>query len=662
MAGWRVRFKLLPPGVRAATLILAAATIIAPAPGHSFDDADNRPSTYLTAGPAVVRITGRSEISLAIPAFGQSGASDALEWRSVLQIPDEDVGSGWRLGQFVCDSARSHLCLVERQRDQETQWSIVDLSAPGRATSWATGPSGVIMDFDADEQQVLLGIDEVTPRARIVLASTDPDTPQLPIWSYATGEDHAYARFINASPDGRSVLLMTGGSGVSWRVIDSSGRVVGSRDAPGRLSTVLSNHLVFSRVSPEQSQAWIGTVGFPTVDEAWPQGSVLYAGGDEGNPPLVDDTREWRLWSGAQPLAFTGSGALWAITRQDDGLSLSEICRSEDQASAIVAQPNEQLTSWLADSSEAMLHGGAPHSGIALISRVTVTGGTEILVIGEPPDPARSRARQTPQICGTSLEAIELSTSAPRLDLEGVGRETFEVTSDDGREIEYTVIRNPNRVGRIMVRPYGAYGLVPQRHLANPLERDWVAMGNTLVVPRLRGDQGTASWSEEGRGDYKRRTTDDLFAVAEDVRARFADHGRLDLLGMSAGGFVAAKAALERPDLFNRIVLVSALLDLETGDHSGQDAEFGLPDGGMAAWFGERRADTDVRPYFIVLHGDQDRITPFAGAASFVEFARGLGYEVRGLSYEGSGHDLARRSDLLADIENLSEQVDGVSP
>lgn len=659
MAGWRVQFKFLQPAVRAATLILAAAAIIAPAPSHSRDDTENQSSTYLTSGPAVVRITGRNEIALAIPEFRGSGAANALEWRSVLSLSDEEAVSGWRLGQFVCDSARTHLCLVERQRDQEAQWRTVDLSASRVVTPWGQGLTGVVMDFDADAGRVLVGRDEATRNARIDIVSADTGERQAGVWSFASGEDHAYASFLNSSLDARPVLLMTGGSGIRWRVVSASGQESDSRAAPGRLSAVLSNSLVFSRVSPERSQAWIGTVSLPAADGVWPQESVLYVGGANANPLLLDDSRDWRLWSSGQPLAFTASGALWAITRQGDGLSLSEICRSPDEAQSIVAQPNDALTRWLAESSEAELHGGAPRSGIALLSRTTVTGDAEILVIGEPADPARSRARQTPQLCGTALEAIELSASAPRQDLERVRGESFSVTSDDGHQIEYMVIGNPDRIGRIMVRPYGAYGVVPQRYLANPLERDWVAMGNTLVVPRLRGDQGTGSWIAEGRGDYKRRTTDDLLAVVADIRARFSDHDRVDLLGMSAGGFVAAKAALERPELFNRVVLVSALLDLEADHNAGQDAEFGLSEGGMAASFGERRADAEGGPYFILLHGDQDAITPFSGAASFAAFARGLGHDVRGLSYEGVGHELARRSDLFADVERLSEPADG---
>jgi prolyl oligopeptidase len=121
--------------------------------------------------------------------------------------------------------------------------------------------------------------------------------------------------------------------------------------------------------------------------------------------------------------------------------------------------------------------------------------------------------------------------------------------------------------------------------------KPFVDAGGVLVLPHLRGggELGEQGWTD-GRLANKQNTFDDLYTVAETL----LEEGRtrrdcLALAGASAGGLLAAAAAVQRPDLFAAIAALSPLTDMlrfaERPYFSVSIDEFGDPqDPEQAKW------------------------------------------------------------------------------
>lgn len=218
-----------------------------------------------------------------------------------------------------------------------------------------------------------------------------------------------------------------------------------------------------------------------------------------------------------------------------------------------------------------------------------------------------------------------------------------EAVTPDGMHVPYTVFSNGAHPARVIVRGYGAYGIPVTDYLSSELERAWVAKGNAVVVPVLRGDGGRGkTWEEQGRGDYKARASSDLIAVVEDLRKRgiISISQRVDLLGISAGAFTSAKAALFRPDLFDAILLVSGALDLNVigASQPADTAEFGPVAGGFERWFGAKPASGNAAPRFLLVHDVQDDRAIIENSIEFARYLKSLGYHGGLIETRGQGH------------------------
>lgn len=650
---WAIR-KLIKKviGFAASLWLLAfvAGSAGAQAGGRDGPSAPIGSISYSVSGPAIVRIEAGRDVAIVMPGTLPDQASD-LGWRPVLQLEPEAYEQGWRLGRLICDSQAPNVCLLERHRTGSGEWTRLDLASPAMPV-WLDLGEGRVLDYDSGSSSILrLVISDQTVRALIVESLSSGATTRT-LWQADSANTNAYGRFLRSRSGERSILVMTGGPTVHWQVIGSRSQS-DVRPAPGALNAAFEDGLYYLAASPSGNESWYGRAILPLDTGSWGPDRLIYRGNGGARPPIVAAQIPGRLWQEEKDAAFLPNGALLAVTRRADGYAVSEICRSSPEQTP-TAEPVAAMTDWLDGAVEVTLFGGAPASRIILVRRKDLGGqiALRMLVLSGRPD--SSEAVRPCRETGLAIRDLPVPSSvvaAPDL-----VREARSVTADDGATISYDVIRSSGRVGKILIRAYGAYGMTPEAYLARPLEQQWVAGGNTLVVPRLRGDAGEPAWVEAGRGDHKRRSAGDLVAVAQDVLDREPSVRRVNLLGFSAGGFVSARASFDTPGLFDRVVMISSLSDLslsEARDESSFDrAEFGSSEGGFPTWLGGREADAEA-PVFIVLHGSHDEIVPAQASVNFAAYARSLGYPVKGQLYEGIGHELANASDVLRDIEDL---------
>ncbi len=605
-------------------------------------------TTYWVSGPAIVRLTDNRNLDFTIPTISEGRAS--LDWKNIQILDEASFTEGWRIRNFLCDAQAANVCLVERRMGNQRQRAVVNLASPG-SPQWQSESRGEILDFHSASGSVLRRTDIPSGTASITLESLEAGGSVRSIWSSDPANRNADARFLRTLDGERTILLATGGPTAHWQLITDEGSSP-LRSAPGLLSAAFVTDIYFLSLSPDRLQSSLGRTALAASLFDWGVDSLVYQGEEGVSPAVAAFQTPGDLIPADKSAVFLPNGGLLAITRNGSGLSLSEICRSGAEGT-VQARTIEATRSWFEGTVRASFRGGAPSSRIALVSTTDLGGniGVKAVILATPDGQS-----QAIQPCGQTRVAtvdLPLPSSPGPADLV---RSTHTVASSDGVDVTYDVIERRGQSGEVMIRPYGAYGAPIQSYLARPVEQQWVAQGNRLVIPRLRGDAGDEAWIAAGRGDLKRQSTDDLLAVTRDVIRRMQAVERVNLLGISAGGFVAAKAALNHPELFDRVVLVAGVTDLnltEARDPQSFDrAEFGSVEGGFSVWLGGERAG-DVRPRFIVLHGDSDTIVPAQSSASFAQYARGLGYVVQGQRYQGVGHELANRNDLLADIKAL---------
>ncbi len=143
----------------------------------------------------------------------------------------------------------------------------------------------------------------------------------------------------------------------------------------------------------------------------------------------------------------------------------------------------------------------------------------------------------------------------------------LKVKSPDGVAIPLTLIyrrglklnaRNPT-----LLTAYGAYArtLMPEY---DPQDLAWIERGGVRAIAHVRGGgEYGAAWHVAGRADTKPAGWQDLLACAQHlINQQYTSAERLALEATGAGTILAANALLEKPDLFQAVLLNAPLTDL----------------------------------------------------------------------------------------------------
>ncbi len=204
-------------------------------------------------------------------------------------------------------------------------------------------------------------------------------------------------------------------------------------------------------------------------------------------------------------------------------------------------------------------------------------GGVTVLVSATPDRPgSRARVLRDGKPTATVRSYAENPGMSPRVTL----------TQGGARRIPCAVLMPRDYAGDtplpVLMDPYG--GPHGQRVLAahNPhLTSQWFAdQGFAVVVADGRGTPGRSpAWEKSVRDDIAAVVVQDQVDALQALAADFPlDLDRVAVRGWSFGGYLAALAALRRPDVFHAAVVGAPVTDLRLYDTHYQERYVGLPD------------------------------------------------------------------------------------
>ena len=112
----------------------------------------------------------------------------------------------------------------------------------------------------------------------------------------------------------------------------------------------------------------------------------------------------------------------------------------------------------------------------------------------------------------------------------------------------------------------------------------WLAKGGVYVLANIRGGgEFGPAWHQAALKEKRQRAYDDFAAVAEDlVRRKITSPAHLGIMGGSNGGLLMGVEFTQRPELYNAVVCLVPLLDMQRYNKllagASWMAEYGNPD------------------------------------------------------------------------------------
>ncbi len=203
-------------------------------------------------------------------------------------------------------------------------------------------------------------------------------------------------------------------------------------------------------------------------------------------------------------------------------------------------------------------------------------------------------------------------------------------TSKDGTRIPYFVVRPAGATGPLptIMHAYGGFrgGQLPTYLTENPsrlgpMALFWLEQGNSFVIANIRGgDEYGPAWHSQTLKANRQKVHDDLYGVGEDLKSSGLT-STLAASGRSNGGLVVGAALVQRPDLFDGIIMGVPLSDMWRYDKLLAGAswvgEYGDPDIpeewaylGAYSPYQHLRADADYPPVMIYTSTKDDRVHP----------------------------------------------------
>jgi prolyl oligopeptidase len=147
--------------------------------------------------------------------------------------------------------------------------------------------------------------------------------------------------------------------------------------------------------------------------------------------------------------------------------------------------------------------------------------------------------------------------------------EQNKATSKYGTLIPYFVVSSnrmdSNGSNPTLLHAYGGFGSSEVPFYSGVIGNTWLENGGVFVLANVRGGgEFGPQWHQAGIKEKKQNTFDDFHAVAEDLISRkITSNKNLGILGGSNGGLLVGVAFTERPELYNAVVCIAPLLDMQ---------------------------------------------------------------------------------------------------
>lgn len=243
------------------------------------------------------------------------------------------------------------------------------------------------------------------------------------------------------------------------------------------------------------------------------------------------------------------------------------------------------------------------------------------------------------------------------LDFERLGRcELLSVRTRDGASIEAYLTAPPGAApGPLVLMPHGGPESRDQRGYDRQVQV-LAAQGWWVLQPNFRGSGGYGlDFAQQGWRRWGERMQEDVEdAVAQVVRDKGLDGGRVAIMGTSYGGYAALMGAVRRPDLYKAAISICGVSDLadmlawEKRDDETPTKEIysfwkkriGDPDtdGAMLEAASPRRRAADISCPVLLVHGVDDAIVPVIQSRIMNSALRGARKSVELVEVPDAGH------------------------
>ena len=437
-------------------------------------------------------------------------------------------------------------------------------------------------------------VDETPVQQWFIADPAHPDRAPAEVGYPAAGTPNADVSLLLARLDGSRLEISWDRAAfpylvtVDWAASDPL-IVVQSRDQRRMRLLSADTTAGTTRVLREDTdQHWVDIV--PGVPARTSQGRIVWTVDSGGARRLLVATAEEHTAGTAAPVTPASLQVREVLSADDDGSVLF---------TASQADPAE-IGLWLYRAGPAVLTGISPPGGVhagrraggstVVISRTLAEPGPTVRVLRDPTGggaPAAAAAEtpaEAPVTTPIASRAATPNLPPPQPDLFPAGR----------REIPSALLlpswHQPGSARLpVLLDPYG--GPHAQRVLAAQSAfhtSQWLAeQGFAVLVADGRGTPGRGpEWEREVWRDLAAPVLDDqvaaLHAAAE--RCPDLDTGRVAIRGWSFGGYLAALAVLDRPDVFHAAVAGAPVTEWELYDTHYTERYLGLPTEDQAAY------------------------------------------------------------------------------
>ncbi len=164
----------------------------------------------------------------------------------------------------------------------------------------------------------------------------------------------------------------------------------------------------------------------------------------------------------------------------------------------------------------------------------------------------------------------------------------FEAISKDGTRIPYFVVHSKSMKmdgnNPTLLYAYGGFEVPQLPRFSAATGVSWLEKGGVYVLANLRGGgEFGPKWHQAGLKENRQLVFDDFYAVAEDlIDKKITSPKKLGIYGGSNGGLLVGVAFTQRPELYNAVVCVVPLLDMQRYNKllagASWMAEYGNPD------------------------------------------------------------------------------------
>lgn len=602
--------------------LIVAISLLHVAPGRGAVPLPADPGLIIGAGQDLLAVTiGRP--------MWRRAVDDGADWQQVAPLPGEE---GFSPSNVRCAGDNSGFCLITLS---DGRTSHVDLFRAGQGLVRRIPLNGWVDAF-ADKDTAYLIRDEAEGK-RVLYRYRIGDGLETRVGSLQLGQPTTYLPIDGVmAPVTRPQL---------WQL----------REVSDKPDAALFNFGQFDNMVPTRDGA--------IVIETWGARPAREGRRYLGDVRFVRGADDGRSSRGPKPRLFLGfptSGPLpFPVNAAADANNdvVLEMVSPDRRQLGVLCQagknPGLKYVGDLPTSGITVIGGGESASGfiLTMTGRMQTPGFQMLRLSASQPGGWRTRS------CDATTATITDANVKVEQD-EGFEMRSAEAVSADGTHVPYVLLIPKGAAPRhVIIDVYGAFGVRRETSSYPPVVKRLLADGNIAVafpVVRGDGDKGIA-WAMASHSPHRQLAVDDVIAVAKDIKAQLPSLQTLPTVrGMSAGGWLAVKAVLQRPDLFAGAIGFSGLY---------------LPKGEPVA---ERSTDRffdpaldDLTPdvsalkgnchalHFRLLHARDDQTVSFSQAGAFLGLLKAQGCAAELIAFDAGGHLLAFAADRLTDFERL---------